>query len=517
MFQLVAIGYDDACCLGCSGGKDGNMKQLLALIIACGSIVPFSLASSTPAAVPPTPAIQTLIDQLGSDSFADREAASARLEKIGPPATEALRLATRSENPEIRDRAVSILARIQRVVDSNERLTAKRLALSYKNIPIGTAVNDLRLQTGLNLMLDPNRISNPLRLVTCETKELPVWEALEAFCIAAGLREVFATELDVPKQLVTRRGYVPPPQIPNADTIPVLLIDGKPDRLPGDRSTAVRILVLPPSFPGHKVTLGTGDVNLCLDVTPSPGIAWQDITGVKVTRVIDSAGRFGGSGTEKNPPPTISEPNGMVVFARPGVAMRLDATGNSVPPETLPNPRVFGLPLKVSTANATSLKRLEGVLFAEVHALNQQLITVTDPKRNTNVVMSGPGELRSTILEVKEATGPGALGLIRVQLEYPSPWLINARRRGGAWNPGWPEPPRTNTQANRVEFFDTAGKPFPVTSTGYTEMSDDGMVVIQIVQFNFSRESGLPAKLVVVGPKSVLVQIPFALDNVPLP
>ncbi|HEV3437440.1 MAG TPA: hypothetical protein VG122_08775 [Gemmata sp.] len=493
------------------------MRRLLVSIIICGLMVGLACASGTPTSVPPSSAtIQTLVDQLGAEGFADREAASASLEKIGPPALEALRLAARSENQEIRDRAVIVLSKIQRTVDS-VRLTAKRVKLSYKDMPIGTALNDLRVQTGLNIILDPNRIANPLRRITCETKELPIWEALEAFCVSAGLREVFAPELEIVKpQNSPRRGYVPPPPAPNADSIPVVLIDGKPDRLPGDRSTAVRVVALPPSFPGHKVTLGTGEVTLCLDVTPAPGIAWQEVTGVKISRVIDSAGRIGGSGTEKNPPSTF-DPNGMLMFVRPGVAMRFDPMGNSIPPETLPNPRVLAVPLRVNTATAGSLKRLEGVVFAEVHALNQQLISVTDPKRNTNVAVTGPGELRFTVLEVKGAPpGKGGVGMIRVQLEYPSPWVTNARRRGG-WNPGWPEPPRANTQERRVEAFDEAGKPFPVNSTSYNDMSDDGLVNIQMMTFTFRPDIGLPAKLVVVGPKPVIVQIPFAMENVPLP
>jgi hypothetical protein len=65
--------------------------------------------------------------------------------------------------------------------------------------------------------------------------------------------------------------------------------------------------------------------------------------------------------------------------------------------------------------------------------------------------------------------------------------------------------------------FDAAGKPFPVTSSGFTDISDDGMVNIQTIQFTFRPGVGVPAKLVVVGPKTVLVEVPFAMENVPLP
>ena len=69
-----------------------------------------------------------------------------------------------------------------------------------------------------------------------------------------------------------------------------------------------------------------------------------------------------------------------------------------------------------------------------------------------------------------------------MQLEFPSPWVVNARR-GRGWNPGWPEPPRHPSLGNTVQAFDAAGKPFPVTSTGFTDISDDGLVNVQTIQF----------------------------------
>jgi hypothetical protein len=495
------------------------MKRLRMPVVACCLMAGLASASDKPAPVKPTSTVtvRTLIDQLGSDDFADREAATRSLEIIGPPAVEALKIAALSESPEIRDRAADLLIKIQRATESKTRLIAKRFALSYKDMPIGTALNDLKTRTGLIIQLDPNRVANPLRRITCETAELPIWEALEAFCVAAELREEFVMERDAPKTPTARRGgYAPPITIPNAENVPIVLIDGKPDRLPGDRSTAVRVLALPSSFCGHKVTLGTGEIDFCLDVTPAPGLFWQEAMGVKITRVIDSAGRFGGAGSEKAKPPTF-DPNGPLVFVRPGVVMRIDGVINENPPETVPNPRILKVPLRISTQTATYLKRLEGVVFAEINVPNQQLIAVTDPKHNKNVVFSGPGDLRFTILDVKEAAA-GGKGSIRAQLEYPSPWLVNLRRRGAAAaNFGLPQPPQHPSQGKKLETFDANGKAFPISSTSITEINDDGFNTVQTMQLTFNHDAGLPAKIVVVGPKSVIVQVPFALENVPLP
>jgi hypothetical protein len=294
-----------------------------------------------------------------------------------------------------------------------------------------------------------------------------------------------------------------------------VLIDGKPDRMPGNRATLVRVAPLPPSFAGHKVTIGTGEMTLCFDVTPAPGLHWQDVVGVKVTRVIDSAGRVGGGGVEK-PAPTFHDPNGNFIFVRPGVVMRFDPnTGNPIPPTTQPNPRVVPVPIKIATPSAKSLKRLEGVVYGEMNAPNQPLITVADLKKSSGGSFNGPGELKLTILELKEAAGPGAVGTLRLQLEYPSPWARNAR---AAWAIGWPEPPPHPSQGKTVQAFDAAGKPFPLkAASSYTDIGGDGLTHIQMMEYRFGHGIGVPAKLVVVGPKTVLVEVPFAMENVPLP
>jgi hypothetical protein len=458
--------------------------------------------------------IAVLVAQLGAEHFSDREAAAAAIEKLGPAAFDALRAGTRSDSPEIRERATTLLTKLERRVSSASRLTAKRVKLDYQDIPLGAALNDLKARTGLNFVLDPERVANPLRKITCQTTDLPAWEAVEAFCQAAGLQEEFRQELDVPKPSTSRRGYMPPPSPPNADAVPITLIDGKHERLPGSRSSAVRVLVLPHTFPGHRVTLGTGETTLAFDVAPAPGLGWVEVTGVKITRVIDSNDRAGSAGVDKNTSPD-EEFNGMMFGRGPGIAMRFDINGNSIMPSSLANPRIVSVPLKLATATATSLKRLEGVVFGDIQLANQHLITVENPKQHLATSFDGPQELKFGVLELKDPPGPGGLGTIKVQLEFPSDFGLNVRRRG--FNGfGWPQPPRMG-QGYRVEAFDATGKPFPLSSNGFSGISNDGMTMRQEFTMTFRPGQGSPAKLVVIGPKTVTVEVPFALENDPLP
>src|SRR5262245_58145273 len=109
------------------------MARLFAVMAVCGVAVGLAVASGT---VPPPATIQSLVEQLGSERYSDREAATAALEKIGPPALPLLQAATRSENPEVRERASTLVTKLKRVAVSTDRLTARRVKLDYKDIPL---------------------------------------------------------------------------------------------------------------------------------------------------------------------------------------------------------------------------------------------------------------------------------------------------------------------------------------------------------------------------------------------
>src|SRR5262245_22058117 len=85
------------------------------------------------AAPPPSPRaaeVERFIAQLGSDAFAEREAASKRLEAIGEPALEALRKALTSDDLEVRDRARRVVAVVEnRIYAEQLRLTGHAGAL----------------------------------------------------------------------------------------------------------------------------------------------------------------------------------------------------------------------------------------------------------------------------------------------------------------------------------------------------------------------------------------------------
>jgi hypothetical protein len=83
-----------------------SKQYALVLVLLYGAV-------TLPAAAPPTVPVARLIQQLGSDSFGQREGATRALDRIGEPALPLLREATRDLDPEVRVRAGGLVRLIQ--------------------------------------------------------------------------------------------------------------------------------------------------------------------------------------------------------------------------------------------------------------------------------------------------------------------------------------------------------------------------------------------------------------------
>jgi len=82
--------------------------------------------------------VERLIRQLGSKEFSERETATRQLEKIGPPAMEALRAAaTGSKDPEVRRRAAAVAAVIEN--------TLEQLVIDYRSLGLPMPPKDAPL------------------------------------------------------------------------------------------------------------------------------------------------------------------------------------------------------------------------------------------------------------------------------------------------------------------------------------------------------------------------------------
>jgi hypothetical protein len=155
-------------------------SRLLALFISLASV--WLLAGPATADKDDPQQIDKLIEQLGSGSFQEREAATKALDAIGAPALEKLRKAAESDDIEVSRRASDLVKRIEKRADVSRVLTPKRVHLVSKDTPLKEALEDFKKKSGYEITLyDPDsKLIN--RRVTLDTGEVPFWEAFDQFC-----------------------------------------------------------------------------------------------------------------------------------------------------------------------------------------------------------------------------------------------------------------------------------------------------------------------------------------------
>ena len=480
-------------------------------------------------AIRPAAPADALIDQLASPSFAAREAAAKGLLALGPAAQDVLdKNAAYHPDPEVRQRAADVAARLRKLAESASLAPATAVALDYAGVPLAHALADLRKKTGVPLTLDPDAVGNPLRPVTVKTGELPAWQAVDEFLRAAGLVEVFRDELpvanagaNIPAIGGGFRVAAPRPA-PARAPVPdhaVLVRDGTPVALPGDWSSGVRVVALPPAFRGNRVVRGTGQVVLNLDVTPLPGLKWGEATTVRVHRAEDETGRpvTASHRVEEPAAPhgTYSEVAlwgggpGQVVFLNEGMSY----VGQ---PTTRPNPRIVPVALKTDDRAVRSLRVFEGVVVGEVTVPNQPLIALSDLPKAVGRSADGPQGARVTLLDYQSE--PGGRAVLRLRVENPNPWTTMRLGRRQALMLQNDLMFAVSGPAVQHRFTDATGNVLrPQTRNSST--TDDGVRQTLEAELVFPArpEIGPPAHLTVTGNKQVAVEIPFKMRNVPLP
>ncbi len=128
----------------------------------------------------------TLVEQLGSARYAEREAAAAALERIGRPALTALRNVRESRDPEIRTRAGTLAQKIE-----NALLTQPtRLQLDFQNASLPEVATSFSRQTGFRVELYPTNLPKwrKQRVNLHESESVDFWKAIDQLCDHAGLQ-----------------------------------------------------------------------------------------------------------------------------------------------------------------------------------------------------------------------------------------------------------------------------------------------------------------------------------------
>ncbi len=161
-----------------------NILPTMLLVVGLIGLAVWPVPAAEPA---DTAKIAKLVEQLGSDTFSDRQKASEALDAIGEPALNALRKAAQSTDAEVRKRAQELVERIEKRTENTRALAPTLVHLVYKDTPLADAVADFAKKTGYRIELhDPDGKLKGKR-ITLDTGKVTFWNALEQFCARAGV------------------------------------------------------------------------------------------------------------------------------------------------------------------------------------------------------------------------------------------------------------------------------------------------------------------------------------------
>ncbi len=316
----------------------------------------------------------------------------------------------------------------------------------------------------------------------------------------------------------------------------IVLADGKFEKRPTDSATAVRVRAT--ANPAQFFGAADGRLLLGLEATPEPRIVWQALVGVKVEKAVDDQGQ----------------------------ELAQDADPNAVRPSYGPQ---FPVYLKKGEKPTKSLKEVKGTVTAQVLTPPKPTITCDNILKAAGQTFKGADGGFIKVLEVKAGEKGGPV-TVRFELEAP-PNVIPPGQFGGV-NGAFPaapikllplpappvpvpvdkqpaaaaalqlnfvaqaappqgqvQPAQLQVQFARVQIGDFGGAPgitledakgnaFRLTGSNVRSRFDgQKATTLYTLTFEPAKDQGEPAKLVFSGSRSVTIDIPFTLKDVPLP
>jgi hypothetical protein len=494
-------------------------RYLLAGLLGAGLALALALPSPADEA-PSKETIDKLIEQMGSDTFAEREKAMKELAAIGVPALEALQKAAKSDDAEIRKRAESLIPKIEIQAESIRVLKPKRVHLVYKDTPLPEAVADFRKKSGYQIHLhDPDEKLKE-RKITLDTGDTTFWHALALFRDKAELTEASMEDLMRAPQLPPNPGGRPvplPPQrikplppvkkqapptppakerkaapaeapapqpapppakaalrqavaqpaiarpvrrLPFMPGMPgqIVLKDGKAKKYPTDDRSAIRVRALGKS--DQFGNPGEGEVILALEVSPEPKLQWQGMQSIRIDKAVDDRDQ-----KLTQVIPQVEGPAGAV-----GVGIAVPGAPNAVRPQIIMRGGGWGggwggwggvhqqvpVQLKKGAKAAKALKELKGVITA--HLLTEERPYITANKLKAGETFKGKEGGSIKIVQVKEEENKTTL---RVELEQPPADKVVPAQQGGVVGMPGVAPPIRRLPRQGVKILPAPAQPAP--------------------------------------------------------
>jgi hypothetical protein len=478
-------------------------RRRLGATVAAALLLCSSLAAADPV---------SLVARLGSPRSGERDTAARDLEALGAAALPRLRQARQSDDAEVRRRARLLVQTIERRLQADSLLQPGRVHLVYDETPLREAAADLGRRTGFIVRLE----GATDRTITLDTGAVSPWEAVARFVRAAELTEPPASPgtLDLSNYDPWDRKVLDLDDLRSDSTEPasrqLVLRAEESAALPTFQRGALRLRALPPDA---KPT-AAGETIVQLEVRLEPRLRLQAVLAVRIDRAIDDEGRM-------LTQPVAGIAGAGALAGGPNDEVFVVWNGETSLPADLPN-EAGPVPVRLRLTGQPSkqLKALHGTLAFQLQTPGEPLATVDGLNAPGKTVRGRDGSV-VRILEVRR----DPFGLLRLRVEVtPAPCdlfvagvparilLVNTSRWRGR---GLPVPPLV--AADQLRLFDDRGRRHPLADTPVPTVGSNGTSWDFTLLLRPRPDGGEPTRLVYVGRHSATVEVPFTLQDVPLP
>jgi hypothetical protein len=473
-----------------------RLPELAMRTLSSAVVVVFAaFLTAAPVPLPSAREAEQLVEKLGSQDYAEREAATKRLDELGALALDALRAACRSENPEVADRAKDLVRKIERRVASDSTLAPTMVELGAKDAALDEVLAALSKQAGCEVVLgglNPEELA--AKKITVATNKVPFWTAVLKVCDAAGL------------QIAGAGGFLAPgamPYRPRADAKirvatdvnAAVILEARDGTKPRPASVHGAILV-----EAHTPSGKTSGSAAALQLWPEPKVPWQHVVHVRVAKATDGDGR--------KLVPDLALP--------PAPAPKFFPGGKFAPESVTdprPNPREALVKFKPGEEPAQVARELTGTALGWVRSAPEPLVTVAlDPKKAVKATGRAGVELTATVRT--ENGKPVA----EVWLAY-DPLAVEPVRTTDSLSDVATERGSTNRTVHGLRVADADGRAFaPSLAASRSDFTWDKRIELKLTLALPVEEKGPtePGKVVFWGTFAKPVEVPFALKDVPL-
>jgi hypothetical protein len=450
--------------------------------------------------------VAKLISKLGSPCYDERLAATRELDALGPAALPGLKRASSGEDLEVRHRAGNLVEMIQQRLETERVLAPGRVHLTYKDTPVPEAVADFGKKTGCTIQLEGDKARFAVRRLTLDTGETTFWHALELFCKQAGLVE----RIDATVQTASdRRQIVLQQQImvmklngvnsyaANVAATTMTLQDGKAEKMPTCEAGAVRVRVLPPNSPLHSYrSKAEGEAVCAVEVTPEPRIQLLRVQAPRIHHAVDARGVA-------------------VTQVIPSDDVALDSPYEAILYSDVPsarNQQCFPIHLKMLDKSVTRIAELQGSVTIQIQMPPGPLVTVDNILQASGKTIKGEEGRSLKVASLKQHENQ--LEII-VEVEEPNTGnmgnmlLLNRRRALRARN-------MRLVAESGLQLLDGKGQQIPETNAEIENFPVvKGSKVVCGFKLVYTLDKEAPARLVMIGQRTPVLDVPFTLKNIP--